>query len=57
MLSRLAHGLSTADVAKDLGVSPRTVHKHCQRIHRKLGVRDRAGAVATAWAATVAGRT
>ena len=57
VLSRLARGLSTGDVAKELGVSPRTVHKHCQRIHRKLGVRDRAGAVATAWAATVAGRT
>jgi DNA-binding CsgD family transcriptional regulator len=56
VLSRLAHGLSTADVAEDLGVRPRTVHKHCERIHRKLGVRDRAGAVATAWAATVAGR-
>ncbi len=56
VLSRLATGSSTSDVAKDLEVSPRTVHKHCERIYRKLGVRDRTGAVATAWAATVAGR-
>ena len=57
MLSRLARGSSTAEVAKDIGVKPRTVHKHCERIHRSWAYATGAGAVATAWAATVAGRT
>ncbi len=52
VLAALARGLSTAEAARELDVSPRTVLKHGERIHRKLGVRDRAQAVATAWAAT-----
>ncbi len=54
VLAALARGLSTAEAARELDVSPRTVLKHGERIHRKLGVRDRAQAVATAWAATAA---
>lgn len=57
VLSRLAGGAATVEVAAALGVSPRTVEKHCERIHRKLGVRDRSAAVAAAWAAVMAGRT
>ncbi len=56
-LAALARGGSTADVAAELGLSPRTVLKHGERINRKLGVRDRAQAIATAWAATEAGGT
>lgn len=55
VLSLLARGHDTAAAAAELGLSPRTVHKHAQHIHAKLGVRDRAQAVATAWAATTAG--
>lgn len=58
VLAGLAAGRSTDEVAADHGLSPRTVLKHSERIHRKLGVRDRAQAIATAWAATEAdGRT
>ena len=52
MLAAFAHGRSTDEAAADLGVSPRTVLKHGERIHRKLGVRDRAQAVAAAWTAS-----
>ena len=54
-LSQLARGLSTEEAAAELEMSPRTLHKHAERIHSKLGVHDRAQAVATAWAAVVAG--
>jgi DNA-binding CsgD family transcriptional regulator/GAF domain-containing protein len=55
VLAGLARGRSTAETASDLGISTRTVHKHAQRVHSKLGVRDRAAAVATAWAAVATG--
>jgi DNA-binding CsgD family transcriptional regulator len=29
-------------IAADLGISPHTVHTHCKRSYRKLGVTDRA---------------
>jgi DNA-binding CsgD family transcriptional regulator len=51
VLHGLARGTAPAALARDLAVSPRTVAKHVQRIHAKLGVRSRAQAVATAWAA------
>jgi DNA-binding CsgD family transcriptional regulator len=51
VLHGLARGIVPAALAGDLGVSPRTVAKHVERIHAKLGVRTRAQAVATAWAA------
>jgi DNA-binding CsgD family transcriptional regulator len=28
-------------IAVDLGISPHTVHTHCERLHKKLGVTDR----------------
>lgn len=49
VLAALAEGHGTDAVAAALGLSPRTVHKHGERIHRKLGVGDRAQAVAAAW--------
>lgn len=54
VLHELSRGAETETVAIKLGISPRTVDKHMQRIHAKLGVSNRAQAVATAWAAAVA---
>lgn len=45
ILSLLAQGLTTQLSARRLQCSPRTVHKHLERIYRKLGVRDRVNAV------------
>lgn len=51
VLHGLARGQSTDALAAELAISPRTVAKHVQRINAKLGVRNRAQAIATAWAA------
>jgi DNA-binding CsgD family transcriptional regulator len=51
VLHGLARGGDTDNVAADLGIAERTLAKHLQRIHAKLGVSSRAQAVATAWAA------
>jgi DNA-binding CsgD family transcriptional regulator len=55
VLQELARGGTTAETAAALGISERTVAKHSERIHRKLGVRSRAQAIATAAAAASAG--
>lgn len=52
ILHGLARGDSPEALAAELQIAPRTVAKHVQRIHAKLGVANRAQAVATAWAAT-----
>ncbi|MEV0677970.1 LuxR C-terminal-related transcriptional regulator [Actinosynnema sp. NPDC050436] len=44
VLRRVAGGASTAAIAEELELSPKTVQNHLQRIYRTLGVRDRAGA-------------
>lgn len=51
VLQLLAHGRDTQAVCAQMGISPRTVHKHTERIHSKLGTHDRAQAIATALAA------
>ncbi|HEY2716229.1 MAG TPA: helix-turn-helix transcriptional regulator [Solirubrobacterales bacterium] len=51
VLHELACGSEPAEVASKLGIAPRTVAKHMQRVHAKLGVANRAQAMATAWAA------
>jgi DNA-binding CsgD family transcriptional regulator len=51
VLRLLARGQSTGSVAARMQISPRTVHKHTERIHAKLGTHDRAQAIATALAA------
>ncbi|MFN8130592.1 MAG: LuxR C-terminal-related transcriptional regulator [Solirubrobacteraceae bacterium] len=56
VLRALMAGRGTREAAADLGISPRTVAKHLQRIYAKLGVTDRVAAVAAAWAALDAGR-
>jgi DNA-binding CsgD family transcriptional regulator len=55
VLATLARGRSTDETAHELDISPRTVLKHAERIHRKLGVRNRAQAIATAWTAAEVG--
>lgn len=46
ILSRIADGMSSLQVATSLGISPRTVANHKQRIFAKLGVQSQAHAVA-----------
>jgi DNA-binding CsgD family transcriptional regulator len=41
----LTSGKRDRDIAEILGISPRTVHKHLQRIYEKLGVETRTAAV------------
>ena len=49
VLTLLARGLSNADVAKDLFISEATVKTHLARVMMKLGVREKAQAVAAAY--------
>lgn len=51
VLRLLARGLDTQAICVQMSISPRTVHKHTERIHSKLGTHDRAQAIATALAA------
>lgn len=48
VLALLTRQLSTADIAAQLVVSPRTVDHHVARIRAKLGVHTRTEAVAAA---------
>ena len=50
VLHWVAAGKTDRDIAIILGISPRTVHKHLQRIYEKLGVETRTAAVARAHA-------
>lgn len=56
VLQAMMRGRATAAIAAELGVSPRTVSKHAERIYDKLGVHDRVAAVSAAWAALDSGR-
>jgi DNA-binding CsgD family transcriptional regulator len=49
VLEWLSGGKTDRDIANILGISPRTVHKHLQRIYEKLGVETRTAAVARAY--------
>ena len=49
LLALLGQGRNPATIASDLGVSSETVRTHTRNIYRKLGVGDRAAAVAVAW--------
>jgi DNA-binding NarL/FixJ family response regulator len=50
VLQWLGNGKSDRDIALILAISPRTVHKHLQRIYEKLGVECRTAAVVRAMA-------
>jgi DNA-binding CsgD family transcriptional regulator len=45
VLGLVAEGLTATAAARRLAVAEGTVHKHLQNVYRKLGVRDRLGAV------------
>ena len=49
VLDWLSGGKTDRDIGTILGISPRTVHKHLQRIYEKLGVETRTAAVARAY--------
>jgi DNA-binding NarL/FixJ family response regulator len=49
VLRGLAEGRSASDIATELVISPKTVSTHIQRILAKLGVHNRAQAVAVAY--------
>ena len=46
VLSWLGSGKTDKDIGAILGISPRTVHKHLQRVYEKLGVETRTAAAA-----------
>ena len=48
VLRWLSGGKTDKDIGALLGISPRTVHKHLQRIYEKLGVECRTAAVVRA---------
>jgi DNA-binding CsgD family transcriptional regulator len=48
VLRWLAAGKTDRDIADILAISPRTVHKHLQRVYEKLGVETRTAAVVRA---------
>jgi DNA-binding NarL/FixJ family response regulator len=48
VLSLLAEGLRNREVAGRLGISARTVDRHCDNIYAKLGVGSRTEAVVRA---------
>jgi two-component system nitrate/nitrite response regulator NarL len=48
VLGMAGQGLSVRGIASDLTISPATVKTHLEHIYRKLGVRDKTAAVASA---------
>ena len=49
VMTLVARGLSNAEVAAALGMSPSTVKEHLTRSYRRLGVTNRTGAVVALW--------
>ena len=48
VLSLMADGKTTREIAYELGLSPFTVKNYIERIYERLGVLDRVQAVSTA---------
>jgi len=46
VVDRLAAGHSDREIARILGVSPRTIHKHLESVYRKLAISGRTGVIA-----------
>lgn len=49
VLELIAEGMTNAQIGEQLGITERTVKAYAQELYDKLGVRNRAGAVAEAW--------
>lgn len=45
VLGWLTHGLSNKEIAVALGLKPRTVEQHLQRVYQHLGVQSRVEAM------------
>lgn len=43
-MALLVRGLTNKEIAKSLGISPKSVMHHCSAIYRKLRVTSRSGA-------------
>lgn len=52
VLSKLREGKSNKEIGGMLGISPRTVQKHLQRIYRYFGVHTRTEAIVQTQVAT-----
>jgi DNA-binding NarL/FixJ family response regulator len=48
VLARATRGQTSADIAGELGISPRTVEKHLESIYERLSVANRAQAIVRA---------
>ena len=57
VLALIGQGLSIDQTAAEMTLSRETVRTHLQSLYRKLGVRDRAEAVAVAWREGLVDRT
>lgn len=44
VLQKISQGLTNSEIAKELGISPRTIQHHSIHIYNKIGVNSRAGA-------------
>lgn len=49
VIELVADGMTNAQIGEQLGITERTVKAYAQELFDKLGVRNRAGAVAQAW--------
>ncbi len=56
ILSALADGRSTFEIAASLGISPLTVQSHTKNLFAKLGVHSKVAAVRVAWSAEAGAR-
>jgi HD-GYP domain-containing protein (c-di-GMP phosphodiesterase class II) len=57
VLALLAEGMPNKTIARRLGISPKTVSNHIERVYSKLGVSNRAGAAMCAMQYGIAGTT
>ena len=53
VMKHAATGETSAGIGRELGISEHTVRKHLEHVYKKLGVRNRAAAVAVLAAAAV----